>query len=58
MRATTQFRRLLEQPGIIMAPGAYDCLTARLIENAGLSRGLHDRRRDLRGPHGISRPGP
>ena len=35
MRATTQFRRLLGQPGIIMAPGAYDCLTARLIETAG-----------------------
>ena len=35
MRATTQFRQLLEQPGIIMAPGAYDCLTARLIETAG-----------------------
>ena len=35
MRATTKFRRLLEQPGIIMAPGAYDCLTAKLIESAG-----------------------
>ena len=35
MRATTQFRQLLQQPGIIMAPGAYDCLTARLIETAG-----------------------
>ena len=35
MRATTKFRQLLEQPGIIMAPGAYDCLTARLIEAAG-----------------------
>ena len=35
MRATTQFRRLLIEPGIIMAPGAYDCLTAKLIENAG-----------------------
>ncbi len=35
MRATTKFRRLLEQPGIIMAPGAYDCLTAKLIEAAG-----------------------
>ena len=35
MRATTQFRQLLEQPGIIMAPGAYDCLTARLVEAAG-----------------------
>ena len=35
MRATTKFRKLLEQPGIIMAPGAYDCLTAKLIETAG-----------------------
>ena len=35
MRATTKFRQILEQPGIIMAPGAYDCLTAKLIETAG-----------------------
>ena len=35
MRATTQFKKLLEEPGIIMAPGAYDGLTARLIETAG-----------------------
>ena len=35
MRASTKFRQLLEQPGIIMAPGAYDCLTAKLIETAG-----------------------
>ncbi len=35
MRATTKFRQLLERPGIIMAPGAYDCLTAKLIETAG-----------------------
>ena len=35
MRASTQFRQLLKQPGIIMAPGAYDCLTAKLIETAG-----------------------
>ena len=35
MRATTRFRQLLQQPGIIMAPGAYDCLTAKLIETAG-----------------------
>ena len=35
MRVTTHFRRLLEQPGIIMVPGAYDCLTAKLIEAAG-----------------------
>ncbi len=34
-RATTRLRRLLAKPGLIMAPGAYDCLTARLIEQAG-----------------------
>ncbi|HCP22841.1 MAG: carboxyvinyl-carboxyphosphonate phosphorylmutase [SAR202 cluster bacterium] len=35
MRATTKFRQLLNQPGIIQAPGAYDCLTAKIIEGAG-----------------------
>ena len=35
MRATTKFRELINEPGIIVAPGAYDCLTARLIEAAG-----------------------
>ena len=37
MRATTKFRQLLNQPGIIQAPGAYDCLTAKIIESAGFS---------------------
>jgi len=32
---TGRFRQLLEDPGIIMAPGAYDCLTATIIQNAG-----------------------
>lgn len=35
MRATTKFRQLLKEPGIITAPGAYDCLSARLIEASG-----------------------
>ncbi len=35
MRTTTKFRQLLSEPGIIQAPGAYDCLTAKIIENAG-----------------------
>lgn len=34
-KMTTVLRQLLQQPEIIVAPGAYDCLTARLIENAG-----------------------
>ncbi len=32
-----RLRELLEAPGIITAPGAYDCLTARIIEQAGFS---------------------
>lgn len=35
MQTTTVLRQLLRQPGIIVAPGAYDCLTARLIEREG-----------------------
>ena len=35
MRATTRFRQLLNEPGIITAPGAYDCLTAAIIERTG-----------------------
>ncbi len=35
MKATTQFRQLLAEPGIITAPGAYDCLTAAIIERTG-----------------------
>ncbi|HSF33996.1 MAG TPA: oxaloacetate decarboxylase [Candidatus Tectomicrobia bacterium] len=32
MKATATLRQLLREPGIIVAPGAYDCLTAKLIE--------------------------
>ena len=35
MRATARFRQLLHEPGIITAPGAYDCLTAAIIERTG-----------------------
>lgn len=35
MRTTTQLRRMLNEPGIIVAPGAYDGLSARLIERHG-----------------------
>ena len=35
MLATAKLRQLLQKPGIIIAPGAYDCLTARIIERAG-----------------------
>lgn len=37
MRATTQFRQMLSDPGIITAPGAYDCLTAAIIEKTGFA---------------------
>ena len=35
MRATTRLRELLAGPGIVPAPGAYDCLSAAVIERAG-----------------------
>jgi carboxyvinyl-carboxyphosphonate phosphorylmutase len=35
MKPSTSFRRLLSQPGLIVAPGAYDGLSAKLIEQAG-----------------------
>ena len=36
-KATTVLRRLLGQPGMLIAPGAYDGIGARLIEQAGFS---------------------
>ena len=35
MKPTTRFRQRLAQPGLIVAPGAYDGLSAKLIEQAG-----------------------
>lgn len=37
MRATTRLRRQLAGPGMLVAPGAYDGIGARLIEQAGFS---------------------
>jgi 2-methylisocitrate lyase-like PEP mutase family enzyme len=33
--ATAKFRKMLSEPGIIVAPGAYDCLTATIIQQTG-----------------------
>ena len=35
MLSTTALRELIAQPGIIVAPGAYDCLTAKIIQQSG-----------------------
>ncbi len=35
--ASTQFRQLLQQESLILAPGAFDGLSARLVEQAGFS---------------------
>jgi 2-methylisocitrate lyase-like PEP mutase family enzyme len=35
IRPANMFRALLSGPGLLIAPGAYDALTARLIEQAG-----------------------
>jgi 2-methylisocitrate lyase-like PEP mutase family enzyme len=37
MTKAGEFRALLRQDGLIAAPGAYDCITARMIEQAGFS---------------------
>jgi len=33
----SRFRALLRRDGMVVAPGAYDCITARLIEQAGFA---------------------
>ncbi len=35
MRLSTRLRRMLDEPEIVVLPGAYDALTARLAERAG-----------------------
>ena len=35
MKKTTQLRKLIEQEGIIVSPGIYDCLSAKLAESIG-----------------------
>jgi 2-methylisocitrate lyase-like PEP mutase family enzyme len=37
MTKARQLRELLSNAGLITAPGAYDCITARMIEQAGFS---------------------
>ncbi len=37
MPKASQLRKLLQSDGIVVAPGAYDCITARMIEQAGFS---------------------
>lgn len=35
MKKTTRLRRLIEQPGLLVMPGAYDPLSAKMTERAG-----------------------
>ena len=35
MRPTTRLRAVLRQPGVVVAPGAYDCITAKIVERVG-----------------------
>src|SRR5437660_12757033 len=37
MTQASRFRALLHQGGMVVAPGAYDCITAKLIEQAEFS---------------------
>lgn len=35
MKSTTRLRQLLQQPGMLVAPGAHDVMTARIVEAEG-----------------------
>ena len=35
MKKTKRFRRLIQSPRILLSPGAYDCMSAKLIESMG-----------------------
>src|SRR5437773_8894138 len=35
MKGTTRLRQLLQQPGMLIAPGAHDVMTARIVEAEG-----------------------
>ncbi len=35
MRSCEKFRSLLKAPGVVQIPGCYDCITAKMVENAG-----------------------
>jgi len=35
MKSTTKLRQLLQQPGMLIAPGAHDVMTARIVEAEG-----------------------
>ena len=35
MKKTTMFRKLLDKKGIVVAPGAWDCMSAMIIEDTG-----------------------
>src|SRR2546428_4307822 len=35
MKSTTKLRQLLQQPGMLLAPGAHDVMTARIVEAEG-----------------------
>src|SRR5712671_361192 len=37
MTQGSRFRALLHRDGMVVAPGAYDCITAKLIEQAGFA---------------------
>ncbi|MEM4486073.1 MAG: isocitrate lyase/PEP mutase family protein [Zestosphaera sp.] len=41
MRKTTIFRRMLSEPGVIVMPGAYDALSAKIIEMVGFKAIIH-----------------
>ena len=35
MKKTTMLRKLLNDPGVLIVPSAYDCLSAKIVETVG-----------------------
>jgi 2-methylisocitrate lyase-like PEP mutase family enzyme len=35
VKATTRIRQLLNEPGLVLAPGAHDVMSARIVEAEG-----------------------
>ena len=46
VRATTRLKNMVSANRIVVAPGAFDGLSARLVEQAGFPADLCERRRD------------
>jgi hypothetical protein len=55
MTQAARFREMLRRDGMVVAPGAYDCITARLSPRRRGDGGTRAKRGRVRGGHGARR---